>query len=370
MHDLRLRHLFLKNYRNYDELDLSFNSNLTLLIGKNAQGKTNILESIFLTCTARSHRTSKDRELIKWNKDDAYIKTKAEKDAGNSLIEIKLSKKEKKQVKINGIQINRMGELMGHLNSVIFSPEDLKLVKDGPSERRRYMDMVLSQISPKYFYYLQQYNRILYQRNHLLKSINRNHSLKKTLGTWNYRLAEVGSYIIVQRILFNSALKKIAYGIHKRISNNLEELSVDYYTPIPYKNQEQKDIREIFLMELESCENRDIERGSTGKGCHRDDIFLTVNGKDVRSFGSQGQQRTSALSLKLSVLEFMYEETGEYPILLLDDVMSELDPYRKKLLIEFISRVQTFITATDMTALPDMGSIDKEIFNISNGKIM
>lgn len=304
-----------------------------------------------------------------WSEKEAYIKTEVQKSIGSSVIEIRLSKDEKKRITINGMQINRMGELMGHLNSVIFSPEDLKLIKEGPIERRRYIDMGLSQVKPKYFYYLQQYNRVLNQRNNLLKSIKDNHSLKKTLSVWNHQIAEVGSYIILERLLFCSALKKITHEIHKELSYNTEDLSLEYSTSIPVDDWSIDNIKQKFQEALEESEQKDIERGSTSIGCHRDDIKIMINGKNARIFGSQGQQRTGALSLKLSVLDFMKKETGEYPILLLDDVMSELDSHRQRMLLDYISKVQTFITTTDIDSIKKLDHIDKDIYLIDNGRI-
>lgn len=365
---MQLRELTLRNYRNYEELELSFPSGLILLAGRNAQGKTNIIESIFLSCTGRSHRTSKDRELIQWDKDEALVRTRAEKLIGSSSIDIFLNSHEKKKILINGSPASRLGELMGHLNSVIFSPEDLKLIREGPSERRRYMDMELSQIRPKYFYYLQQYNRILNHRNNLLKDIQKKPSLAKTLPVWDQQLAEAGSFIIQQRHSFHVSLQEIAQKIHKRISDDSEELSLYYKSSIPYKAGTAKEIQENFVRELEVRQAEDIERGLTGRGCHRDDMVFHINGIDVRLFGSQGQKRTTVLSLKLSELEFMFRETGEYPLLLLDDAMSELDSFRQKMLLEYIDKVQTFATVTDLDQFPDIRNRESKVFLIQAGK--
>jgi DNA replication and repair protein RecF len=257
---------------------------------------------------------------------------------------------------------------MGHLNSVIFSPEDLKLIREGPSERRRYMDMELSQIRPKYFYYLQQYNRILNHRNNLLKDIQKKPSLAKTLPVWDQQLAEAGSFIIQQRHSFHVSLQEIAQKIHKRISDDSEELSLYYKSSIPYKAGTAKEIQENFVRELEVRQAEDIERGLTGRGCHRDDMVFHINGIDVRLFGSQGQKRTTVLSLKLSELEFMFRETGEYPLLLLDDAMSELDSFRQKMLLEYIDKVQTFATVTDLDQFPDIRNRESKVFLIQAGK--
>jgi len=366
---LYLKDLLLVNFRNYDKLELSFDSNLVLFVGRNGQGKTNILESIFLCCTGRSHRTSRDKELVKWQSEGALVRIGVEKSVGDSRIEIHLKSSEKKRILINAVNIARIGELMGHLNSVIFSPEDMKLVKEGPVERRRFMDMELSQIRPRYFYYLQQYNRILNHRNNLLKEIRFKGSLRKTLPVWNMQLAEAGSNIIEQRHGFCISLNSIAGEIHRNISHGTEKLALSYRPSIPYKSAARKDILEAFIAELEAREQEDIERGSTGRGCHRDDISISINGADVRIYGSQGQQRTTVLSLKLSEIEFMHGETGEYPVLLLDDVMSELDAGRQQMLLEYIKGVQTFITAADIRHLPDINGMNPEVFTIAGGRV-
>lgn len=365
---MHLRELILRNYRNYVKLELNFNSNLVIFTGKNGQGKTNILESIYLSCTGRSHRTPKDRELIRWGENFSYVKTFVEKKEGRKSVEIFIQTKEKKKVKINGIEANRIGELMGHLNGVIFSPEDLKLIKEGPVERRRFMDMEISQIKPRYFYYLQSYNRILNQRNNLLKEIQRKPSLKKTLSVWDEQMAEVGGNIIYFRNLFSEKLSEISKCIHREISTGTEELQVHYKPSIPFKDGLMEEIQENFLSILSREQNKDIDRGSTLNGCHRDDVLFNVNGVDIRTYGSQGQQRSVALSLKLSELELMYKESGQYPILLLDDVMSELDPYRQRMLLEYLNKVQTFITTTDQTSIPLSGFTNMEIYNINAGK--
>ncbi|HHY83278.1 MAG TPA: DNA replication/repair protein RecF [Clostridiales bacterium] len=364
---MQLRELFLKKYRNYIDLELSFHPKLNLIVGPNAQGKTNILESIFLSCTGRSHRTPRDRELIQWGSEQAFIRARVEKQTGTSEIAIRLHAREKKKVLINQSPAARLGELMGHLNSVLFSPDDLKLIKEGPSERRRFMDMELSQIRPRYFYYLQQYNRILNHRNNLLKEIQKKPSLTSTLPVWNQQLAEAGSFIILQRMHFISSLQTIAQEIHSKITHGSETLTLEYKSSIPCNSGNIEKIRDNFLKILKARQDEDIESGLTGKGCHRDDIVFQINGMDVRTFGSQGQKRTTVLSLKLSELEFMFKETGEYPLLLLDDAMSELDTGRQEMLMEYIGKVQTFITLTDMNHLPVLKDRSKRVYRIYSG---
>ena len=364
---MRLRQLILRKFRNYENLELSFYSDLILFVSPNAHGKTNILESIFMSCTGRSHRTSKDREMIKWGEEEASIRTRVDKQLGASEIAISLHARDKKKVLINQNPVSRLGELMGHLNSVMFSPDDLKLIKEGPDERRRFIDIELSQIRPRYFYYLQQYNRILSHRNNLLKSIQTKPSLAGTLPVWDNQLAEAGSYIIRQRKLFHDSLQTIAQEIHNQMTHGSEKLTLEYKSSIPFQTGSMDEIREQFLKVLEERRKEDIERGITGRGCHRDDLLFQINGADVKVFGSQGQKRTTVLSLKLSGLEYMFKETGEYPLLLLDDALSELDQDRQQMLMEYIGKVQTFITLTDVNQIPEQKRKNAQIFKIQSG---
>jgi DNA replication and repair protein RecF len=366
---LHLRELTLNNFRNYKQVTVGFDCKKVLLTGKNAQGKTNILESIFLACTGRSHRTTKDSELIRLGQESCSLRIEVERKTAQFSIDINISRKDKKKIQINGMAIQRIGQLMGHLNGVMFSPEDMKIVKEAPSERRRYMDMEISQIKPQYFYYLQQYNRILIHRNNLLKQINKNGSLKKMLGVFDEQLAEAGAFIIKERYVFIKKLSAVAKEIHKKISSDTEELGISYKPSVKVQNYDIESIQQEFLSALEKIHPEDIQRGNTGVGCHRDDISFELNGMDVKIFGSQGQQRTVALSLKLSDIELMYGETGEYPVLLLDDVMSELDEERQSKLFQEIGEVQTFVTATDFRSIPPEELKKFEIFVINEGKI-
>lgn len=363
-----LKELTLHNFRNYARLNLTFESDMILLVGQNAQGKTNILESIVYTCTGRSHRTSRDREVIRWGEDFAYIKAVVEKRIGKNIIEIGLDTNRKKMININGTSAKRLGELMGNINGVLFSPEDLRLIKDGPAERRRFLDMEISQIMPKYFYRLQQYNRVLAQRNDLLKDINRQPSLIKSLDVWNEQLALSGAYIIFKRNEFIEELMKISREIHSSITFGKEILDIIYKPSIPHEGGVDE-IAKNFLEILKSSEQKDIDRGITSKGCHRDDIIFMINNTDTRIYGSQGQQRTVVLSLKLSEIEIMERLTGEAPILLLDDVMSELDEHRQKMLLDSIGKVQTIITTTDIRDVSMMDGKQYEVYRVDNGNV-
>lgn len=338
--------MFLRTYRNYNLLDTKFNVGFNIIYGNNAQGKTNILEAIYLCTTGRSHRTIKDNELIKYGSDKYTVKVIYHKaDRNDNSIEIRYVTKEKKNILINEIPIKKIGSLMGQLNSVMFSPEDLQIIKEGPSERRRFIDIALSQLKPSYFYNLQQYIKILNQRNHLLKEIFLRKESVNTLDIWNQSLADTGSKIIKERVKFIEDLYRKAYNFHKSITNNKEKLLIKYISSIRFELE--TDIKGAFLERLDEEKGREIQKGTTLVGPQRDDIEILVNDASLKQYGSQGQQRTAVLSLKLSELEIIKDNCGEYPVLLLDDVMSELDRKRREYLIENIKNIQTFITCTD-----------------------
>ena len=342
---MNLTGLWLNNFRSYDRLYLPLTPNLTVLVGNNAQGKTNLLEAIFFCCTARSHRTNKEKELIKWDCERAYIKTEAERGDGKHRVEISISKHKKKCISVNALPIKRVGELLGHMHCVMFSPEDLMLVKAGPAERRRFIDIEVSQVRKPYFYALANYISTLDQRNRLLKSLQFSGSLLGTLDVWDEQLADSGAKIIMYRSEFIERLKPIAQEVHSHISSGQEVLSLAYSTQIEHESIESA--KAGLLEKFKAKREDDISRGTTTAGPHRDDLAVFVNGVDLRAFGSQGQQRTAALSLKLSELELFKQYTGEYPVLLLDDVLSELDPDRQAMLLDNISGKQTIITCAD-----------------------
>lgn len=367
---MHVKTIKLINFRNYKNLDIELNDKLNVFLGDNAQGKTNLLESIYICSTGKSYRTSKDKELINLYKDKAYIGLKIEKDNNTKTIEIKFDKDKPKRVKINRVELDKISEIMGTLNVVIFSPEDLRLVKDGPSERRAFLDNEISQIKPKYRYNINRYNKILQQRNNLLKRIQLERNKIKVLEVWDVQLANIGSEIIKTRIDFLKKLKGISKEIHKMITGEKEELNIKY---LPTFNIDVKwDIRDInlaFLNELKKRLENDIEKGTTCIGPHRDDISLIIDGLDCRIFGSQGQQRTAALSLKLAEVELIRDEVGEYPVLLLDDVLSELDYSRRNFLLSTFKDIQTIITSTDDIKLDNMEKVKKSLFYIRQGTV-
>ncbi|MCR1899241.1 DNA replication/repair protein RecF [Irregularibacter muris] len=363
-----IEELHLKNYRNYNQLDLKLHPKINIFVGNNAQGKTNIIESIYLMSIGKSHRSSKDKEIIAWGQDHAFLMGKFNTTQGQKTIEIGLSHQRKKLIKRNGIVLEKIGELLGQVNTVLFSPEDLRLIKEGPVERRNFLDREISNLRPQYYYALLEYNKILQQRNHLLKKIKIQPSLRDTLPLWNEQLINMGSKIIQMRLHFLKKINVFTKSLHHEITDGFEKIELFYQSTLISSLEEMQQIKELFGKELKKSENNDIKKGTTTIGPHRDDIKINVNKIDIRSFGSQGQQRTAALSLKLSLIQLIYTETGEFPILLLDDVMSELDQKRQKKLIHSLQEVQTFITCTDLSFLEDIELKEKKIFEIQEGR--
>ncbi len=362
-----LKSLTYRRFRNLEDHTIEPSKTINVLVGHNAQGKTNVLESIHVCCAGRSHRTAKDRELITFSKDDAYIDARCIRRDGEHRIEIGLSATNKKAVSINGTPAKRLGELMGHMNAVMFSPEDLSLVKDGPSWRRRFIDMALSQMSPVYFYDLQHYLAALQQRNTLLKDIANKGTVSDTLPIWDQQLAIYGAKLIVKRKDFIKSLKEICLDIHGRLSGGQEELRLGYQ-PMA-QGESEVEIQESLIAYFEKNRDYDIRRGITQGGPHRDDVKLMLGDQDVRSFGSQGQQRTCALSIKLSEITIMRETTHEAPLLLLDDVFSELDGSRRRWLLDYIGEVQTFITCVDMQQSVFKEMDDVKIYEVKSGNL-
>lgn len=351
---------------------MELSDHLNLIIGDNGQGKTNLLESVYVCGFGKSFRTSKDNEWMKLNTDSTAIAIEYEKNGSQTTIEIRQLSNKKKEIKINGVPITKMSELIGRLNLVLFSPEDLKLVKESPSERRKFIDRELSHISPAYYHLLISYNRTLDQRNSYLKQMQYKKVLDpQYMEIWDEKLADFGTQLTRRRIDFVDKLGTMSSNIHAQVTNQSEVLTVKYISTLTAKNQLDYDtIYKEFLTCLKQNHNKDLERGYTTIGPHRDDLGLSVNGKDLRSFGSQGQQRTAALSLKLSEIEIIYSELGEYPILLLDDVMSELDTHRQNFLIKTFDKVQTIVTSTEIGQLYQNHLESGKLFRISNGNVL
>lgn len=356
----------LHQYRSYETLSLSPAPGVNVIVGENAQGKTNAIEAVFLCALGRSHRTGRDAELIARGCAGAYVGLAFERGEGLHEIEFKLREGERRQIYIDKQAITRSAELMGQLNVVMFSPEDLSLIKGGPAERRRFLDMELSQLYPAYYRALQQYNAVLRQRNALLKSDTAG---LDALSLWDEQLSRYGAFIMEKRAAFSEQLQTYARALHSAVTNGRETLCIAY---APHIEMEEKGYPLIgrLMDALARCANEDLRRGFTSVGPHRDDLSVSINGEETRVFGSQGQQRTAALSLKLSQIELLRAETGENPVLLLDDVLSELDDMRGRLLLEALRACQSFITCTSLAGLTRAGLTDYTAWRCAGGTIL
>ena len=355
-----IKRLELADYRNYEFLDLQFDKGTNILYGDNAQGKTNILEAIYVAATTKSHKASKDREIINFNKEEAHIRTYLEKENVETRVDMHLRKSKSKGIAIDGQKIKKASELLGLCNVVFFSPEDLNIIKNGPAERRKFVDMELCQLDSFYLYNLNHYNKIVNQRNKLLKDMYMNPQLKDTLAIWDSQLVSYGSKIIERRKLFVEQLNEIIYDIHKKLSGGKEEILISYEPDVSIEEFEKK---------LQMNQERDIRAKITSTGPHRDD-FAFLNGSiDIRRYGSQGQQRTTALSLKLSEIELMKKISKDNPILLLDDVLSELDSSRQNYLLNSIGDIQTIITCTGLEEFVNNRFEINKVYKVANGVV-
>lgn len=355
-----VKNLELNNYRNYDYLSISFDKGTNILYGDNAQGKTNILEAIYLSATTRSYKGTNDKDIIKFGNDQAHIKTGMFKDDIDRLIDIHLRAGKTKVIAIDREKIKKAAELMGLLNVVCFSPEDLDIIKDGPQYRRKFVDMELCQLDEFYIYNLTNYNKILEQRNKLLKDIYFNPTLKDTVDIWDSQLESYGSKIIERRSQFVDQLNEIIKDIHSRLSGGKEEITIIYEPNVD------KDSINKMLKENQA---RDMKSKSTSVGPHRDDFVFMVNGVDIRKFGSQGQQRTAALSLKLAEIEIVKKIIKDVPVLLLDDVLPELDSKRQNFLLNEIKDIQTIITCTGLDDFVNNRFEINKTFKVTEGKV-
>lgn len=350
----------LSDFRNYDILSMKFDKDTNILYGDNAQGKTNILEAIYLCSTTKSHKGSKDKEIIKLDRKESHIRMVVEKNQMTHTIDMHLKKSKTKGIAIDGVPIRKSSELMGLVHVVFFSPEDLNLIKNGPSERRRFIDMELCQSDKIYFYHLAKYNKILEQRNNLLKQIPYDKSLRDTLSIWDEQLASYGSFLIERRRKFIEELNRIIGSIHSKLSGGREELSIQYDPNVE---------AELFCGKLSQTIEKDILLKTTGTGPHRDDIRFMIRDIDIRKFGSQGQQRTAALSLKLAEIELLKRTVREEPVLLLDDVLSELDRNRQNYLLESIQGIQTIVTCTGLEEFVNDRLKINKIYKVVNGTV-
>lgn len=362
-----IKKLMLLNYRNYKNVNIDFSRNVNVFMGDNAQGKTNILESIYYCGLAKSHRTSKDRELIHWDEDGAYISLSIGKERLDKRIDINILKDGKKAIRVNSIKINKIGELFGTFNVVMFSPEDLKIIKESPGIRRRFIDMELCQINNRYYYNLVQYNKVLNERNTLLKSRKITDDI---LDIYDEQLIKFGEYIVNERLKYIEKLNYYGAEIHKDITLNKENIEYIYTSSIKeFNNNIDNEFKEKFRSYLIKNRKRDKEKGITTVGPHRDDFIVLINNIDTKSYGSQGQQRTAVLTMKFSSLKIIKEITGEYPVLLLDDVLSELDFNRKKYILSTINNIQTIITCTGISDICEYLDNESKIFKVQEGNI-
>ncbi|MFC5734385.1 DNA replication/repair protein RecF [Cytobacillus gottheilii] len=366
-----IEQLQLKNYRNYEQLELSFENKVNVILGENAQGKTNVMESIYVLAMAKSHRTSNDKDLIRWDQEYAKIEGKIQKSSGPLPMQLVISKKGKK-AKCNHLEQQKLSQYVGNMNVVMFAPEDLHLVKGSPQVRRRFIDMEIGQVSPVYLHAVSQYQKVLQQRNHYLKLLQTRKQTDETmLEILTEQFIAAAVKIIKKRYEFLHLLEKWAIPIHEGISRGLETLQIKYKPSADVSEQQDlSKMIEVYEEKFFQVKKREIDRGMTMFGPHRDDLLFFVNDRDVQTFGSQGQQRTTALSVKLAEIELIHAEIGEYPILLLDDVLSELDDYRQSHLLNTIQgKVQTFVTTTSVDGIDHQTLKEAAAFNVEAGTI-
>lgn len=355
-----IKSLELQNFRNYENLKLDFDSGTNIFYGDNAQGKTNILEAIYLIATTKSHKGSKDSDIIQFGHEEAHIRSYLYKEDVTRQVDMHLRKSKTKGIAIDSQRIKKAADLLGLLNVVFFSPEDLSIIKNGPAERRRFIDMELCQLDSFYLYNLNHYNKIVNNRNKLLKDLFMNPGLKETLSIWDSQLLSYGSKIIERRSLFIEQLNQIIFDIHNRLSGGKEQIKIVYEKNVEIDNLEEK---------LRLNQDKDIYLKQTTVGPHRDDISFIVNDIDIRKFGSQGQQRTAALSLKLSEIELVKKSIKDTPVLLLDDVLSELDSNRQNYLLNSIGDIQTIITCTGLDEFVNNRFEINKVFKVKEGTV-
>ena len=352
-----IKKIKINNFRNYEKEEINLEKNINIFYGQNAQGKTNIIEAIFLCSLGKSFRTKKDKELIKLNEQNAIVEVEYEKSDRDGKIKIEIGNK--KNIYLNGIKIKKLSELLGNLNIVIFTPDDINILKGGPQNRRRFLDIMISQLRPNYMHILNLYIKTMEQRNNYLRQIKEEHKDENLLEIWDEKLAEYAIKIYEYRKEFIEKIIKKIDIIHKNITNGEEQIKFEYITEC--------DNKEKYLKLLKERRKLDIIKGFTTKGIHRDDFVIYINKKEIKIFGSQGQNRTAMLSLKLAELQVIYDEIGEYPILLLDDFMSELDKTRRKNFLENIEGTQVIITGTEKLDIENLEYLE---YNVSKGKVL
>ena len=350
----------LQNYRNYGHLHIDLDKNTNIFYGDNAQGKTNLLEAVYVSGTTKSHKGSRDKEIIRFGESEAHIRVYVKKRDARYKIDLHLKKNKSKGIAINGIPIKKASELFGIVNMVFFSPEDLNMIKNGPSERRRFLNLELSQLDKVYLYHLTNYNRVLNQRNVLLRESFFNSDLKDTLPVWDEQLVNFGIPVIESRKNFIDRLNEIIYEIHYQLTGKKEKIKIVYEPDVT---------PEWFSKQLALSQEKDFKLKTTTTGPHRDDINFLVEGVDIRKFGSQGQQRTAALSVKLAEIELVKQMIHDTPVLLLDDVLSELDSNRQTYLLQEIHDIQTLISCTGLDEFISHRFPINKIFKVVNGTV-
>lgn len=360
---MKINSITLENYRNIKELSVDFD-NVNIIWGQNAQGKTNLLEAIYLFSGAKSFRSAKDKELIKFDCD--FTRLKLDFSANNREQTAEIIIKDRKTVQLNGIKKKSAAELGDEIKTVIFSPDHLNMIKEGPSERRKFVDAALCQIKSNYRTLLKNYNRTLIQRNTLLKKADDVKTVEPLLEVWDANLANLGAKIIFQRIMYLKALKPYLKNIFEGISGGKEDIELVYIGADTYTD-DVNDIEKKLYDKIKSHTKIDVLNHTTTKGPHRDDIEILINGKSVKTYGSQGQQRSSVLALKLAEASLLKNMTGENPIALLDDVMSELDEKRQDYILNHIKDLQVFITCCDKETVLRLKK--GKTFHIENGTL-
>lgn len=359
---MHIKNLNLKNFRNYADESITFTEGLNVLFGKNAQGKTNCAEAVYYLCTGTSPRAKRDKQLIRHGAEFAEISATAEGRYGNIEISAKIYENSR-EIKVNGNKISRNADILGNLFSVFFSPQELRLIQDGPDERRRFLNVSISQLSRSYYVALVRYNRILEQRNNLLKDKNLN-TVYDLLPVWDEELCKYAATIARRRADFIAQLAPLAADVHSRLTEGAEKLKI---SPDKKYSGSEEELKERLFAELSNNYERDIRLGYTASGPHRDDVDIKINGQDAKSYASQGQTRTAALSIKLAEVEIFKELSGEYPVLVLDDVMSELDLPRRKKLVEYTGGLQTILTCTHAERV--LYGLETNKIRIEEGKV-
>ncbi|BAU26268.1 DNA replication and repair protein RecF [Aneurinibacillus soli] len=366
-----LTELELTHYRNFEHAHVQFDQPIVLFVGHNAQGKTNMLEAIYVLAMAKAHRTSKDKELIQWEQEYASLSCRTERRHGTISLDIRLTPKGKK-ARINSLEQRKLSDYIGAMNVVMFAPEDLGIVKGSPNVRRRFLDMEIGQVSKSYLHAILQYQKIVQQRNQAMKELQMGKPYRDMLDVYNMQMADVAAKVLMKRYGFMGKLEQWGQEIHAQITQGKEHLHLAYHNSLPVtQDMSQQEAVDVIYKHLTSIQDREIARGTSLAGPHRDDIEFFINGTNVHQYGSQGQQRTTALSLKLAEIELIHQEVGEYPLLLLDDVLSELDANRQSHLLQNIKdRVQTFVTTTGVEGLYHQTLQQAALYRVNQGTVV